>query len=340
MLEVDFQAAYKKIVAAKNILVIGHINPDGDALASVNAFFEFTNSLGIRTKIYCQNKFDIIYHFLPHISQVESEFSGDLADFDVVVVLDCGALSRTGISDKILASKDKPIRPYFIEFDHHPQIDDWADLALRFPDRSSTSEIIYEFLKANHVPISKNMANCLLTGILTDTNNFFYPNTKTETVSVASELMDAGAQFNKISLALQSNKDVLTIKLWGRALENLRFQPKYRLAVSVLTAEDLQVVLRSSGHIQEAETGDFKDLLHSDLFGSIVGFLSNISEAKAVLLLRQESEGLVGGSWRTAKPEVDVSKLAKIFGGGGHRQAAGFKIKGELIRQNDGWRLE
>jgi nanoRNase/pAp phosphatase (c-di-AMP/oligoRNAs hydrolase) len=151
--------------------------------------------------------------------------------------------------------------------------------------------------------------------------------------------MEFGARFAKISSWLKNNQDLLTIKLWGLALENLRFNPKYGFAFSVLTREDLKTAMMAAGHQDAVLRNDFSQILHSDLFGDIAGFLSNISGAKAVMLLRQDAPGKLKGGLRTSSSDIDISLLARQLGGGGHAKASGFELAGDLEKADEGWRV-
>ncbi len=339
--EDQYKTAANKIKTANRVLVIGHINPDGDAIAAVNAIALIAQSFNRQIDAFCIGKKDEPFNFLPFTDKIFSSFAGKLSNYDVVVVVDCGAPSRTGIKDLIEEElkKSPSERPFFIEFDHHPQVHAWADLEIRQPELSATCEVIYRFCKSQKIEFSRDLADSILTGILTDTGNFLYPSTSSETITIASKMMEFGARFAKISGRLKNNQDLLTIKLWGLALENLRFNSKYGFAFSVLTRGDLKNAMVAAGHKEDVDREDFSKILHSDLFGDIAGFLSNISGAKAVMLLRQDTSGKLKGSLRTANNEVDISLLARQLGGGGHAKASGFELAGDLEKSDEGWRV-
>lgn len=339
--EDQFKIAANKIKNANRLLVLGHINPDGDAISAVNAIALIAQSFNRQIDAFCINKKDEPFSFLPFTNKISNSFSGKLSDYDVVVVVDCGALSRTGIQDLIEEElkKTSSTRPFFIEFDHHPQVHAWADLEIRQPELSATCEVIYRFCKSQKIKFDRDLADSILTGILTDTGNFFYPNTSSETITIASKMMEFGARFAKISSWLKNNQDLLTIKLWGLALENLRFNPRYGFAFSVLTREDLKTAMMAAGHQDAVLRNDFSQILHSDLFGDIAGFLSNISGAKAVMLLRQDAPGKLKGGLRTSSSDIDISLLARQLGGGGHAKASGFELAGDLEKTDEGWRV-
>ena len=330
----QFITAYHKIKIASKILVISHINPDGDALSSTGAFLELLNNLNIPAVGFCAKKNDTTFDYLPHQSKIISHQTDlpALTSFDLILILDCGSLSRTDLASEILELKKLETRPYIIEFDHHPKMDDYSDLEIRNPDKAATAEIIYDFFKENKISFNKNLANCILTGILTDTGNFLYPNSSEHNLEIASQMMSCGAQFPKIVNNILRNKNFLVMKLWGMAMNNLRVNKKYNIAYSVITKDDL-LELNKLGTTEEVD-----HFLHSDVFGDITGFLGNLSDVKAVMLLREEG-GKIKGSLRTSKSEMDISGLAKYLGGGGHPKASGFTLDGSIIKQGDGWEI-
>jgi len=330
----QFVKAYTKIKTANRVLVISHINPDGDALSSASVFLELLNNLEIEVVGFCPGKKDVTFDYLPHQTKIINHQTDlpDLVNFDLIVVLDCGSLSRTGLAEEILELKKLDIRPYIIEFDHHPKMDDYSDLEIRDPEKAATAEIIYDFFKENKIGFNKNSANCILTGILTDTGNFLYPNSSEHNLEIASHMMSCGAQFPKIVNNVLRNKNFLVMKLWGMAMNNLRVNKKYNIAYSVITKDDL-LELNKLGTPEEVE-----HFLHSDVFGDITGFLGNLSDVQAVMLLREE-DGKIKGSLRTSRPEMDISGLAKHLGGGGHPKASGFSMSGQILKKGDSWEI-
>jgi phosphoesterase RecJ-like protein len=330
----QFVKTYNRIRLASHILVVSHVNPDGDALSSTGAVLELLNNLGIKSSAFCSRKKGVTFNYLPHQDKIisDKEELPPLADFDLIIILDCGSLSRTDLSSEILELKKQDKRPYIIEFDHHPKVDDYSDLEIRDPEKSATAEIIYDFFRENKIAFNKNSANCILTGILTDTGNFLYPNSSEHNLEIASQMMSCGAQFPKIVNNILRNKNFLTVKLWGMAISNLRINKKYNIAYSVVTKEDLDE-LNKLGTEEEIEM-----YLHSDVFGDVAGFLGNLSDVKAIMLLREE-DGKIKGSLRTSRPEMDISGLAKYLGGGGHSKASGFTVDGSIVKKGDGWEI-
>lgn len=325
----QFLIAKNKIETAKNVLIVTHFNPDGDGLSSACAMAEYLKNLKINYTLFCYTEPPETFSFLTHISEFEfvESLDGEIKKslpinfdgFDLILVLDCGSLSRTKIAAEITARNSWQ---YLIEFDHHPKVDDYANLEIREPQAAATAELVYHFFKANRVHLNKTIANTLITGVLTDTANFLYPQTSEKTVNAASDLVRLGAQLPRITDSTLRNKSIEAMQLWGKIMANLTINPKYNLAMTVLPKEAFLE----------------NDISKEELEG-VSGFISNLQGVSAILFLREEGDGMLRGSLRTSHPRVDVSRLARLLGGGGHSKASGFSIKGELRPKGEGWQV-
>jgi len=252
-----YHEIYQQIKKAKNTLLVTHEAPDGDALSSLCLMIELLESLTKKYLAYCAELPPYQFDFLPHIEKVTNNKSRlNFTDFDLIIVLDCGSLARTQLTDEI---NKRTENQFIIDIDHHPKVDDYADLEFRNPAAASTTEILYHFLKINKIKINKNLANCVLTGIVTDTANFLYPATSPQTIGIASEMLNQGAKLSEIMENTWRNKSLASMKIWGKAMSRLQINPKYSLAFTVLTLDDT-----SADNIQE-----------EDLEG-IAGFISNL----------------------------------------------------------------
>jgi len=311
-----FTKAYSKIKQSENVLIVAHEKPDGDAVSSACAVAEFLTLINKKFTIFTADAPTSQFDYLPHVEKFINHI--DRFDYDLIITLDCANRKRTALTTFI---ENKKSNQYIIEIDHHIQEDDYADLTIREDDAASTTQILYKFFKANKIKINKNIANCILTGIITDTANFFYPNTSPETINIASELMARGAKLPQIVEKTWRNKSLAAMKIWGKAMARLTINPKYNFATTFLTEEDLG-----------------KDVNDDDLEG-ISGFLSNLHDVKGLMLLREDKDGWIRGSLRTADPKINISKVAQILGGGGHIKAAGFKLKGKIKKTTDNWQV-
>lgn len=320
--------AWQKIQQAQNILIVGHLNPDSDAISSVGALIELMKRIDKKYIAYCQDKPVDAYSFLPHEEEILANKDFDLNDFDLLIAVDCGSKSRTYLDkeiDEIKSDKDNSFS--IIEFDHHPRFDDYADIEIRNPEASSTTEVLYYFFKINKIEFNKKIATSILSGILTDTANFLYSSTGKETVAISSEMLSYGAQFPKIVNRIWNNRSIQSIRLWSLALNNLQINYKYKIAFTVLRHQEIVEVLKSDEYFD------------SDIFGEIAGFLSNMADVKAVMLLREQEPGFIKGSFRASaySEGIDLSKLAQILGGGGHAKAAGFTVDGTIEKNKNSW---
>lgn len=327
------QLAYQKILQAKKILLVGHLSPDADALASIGAMIEVIKETKAEIYAYTANKQVGVYDFIANEELVSSVEPSDLRNFDLILIFDCGSIARTGLETRIrnliTAAGQGMIkaRPYIIEFDHHEPQEAYADLEIRDPHKASTTEIVYHFLKANGLVITKEMANCILIGLMTDTGHFLHANSSQEALAIAAEMLMRGAALPKIINKTVRNQSFSSLKVWGRALKNMKYNSETGFVVSALTEEELAELLTP------------EELLSpGDLFGGIVSFLSCLSGVRVALFLREEN-GQVKGSLRTNLDDVDVAQLAGQWGGGGHKKAAGFSLKGKLQATETGWKV-
>lgn len=328
--------AYQKIIASDNILLIGHLSPDADAISSLAAIIEILKNKNKNFYAFALGKKDGEYTFIPNENDINSVPPKSLNQFDLVIVFDCGSLSRTGIEREIKnsivirnSSATKKF-PFFIEIDHHEKIDDWSDLEIRRQDKASTSVIVHDLLKAGGEHLNKALSECILSGLMADTGCFLYSNSSAKAVALASKMLNHGASFNKILKATTKNSNLLSLKIWGRAIENLHFNQETGLASSGLTERELEELKNES---------EEKEDLIADLFGVIVSFICSLKNVKVALLLREE-HGLIKGSLRTNDDNIDVAKIASKFGGGGHKKAAGFSLLGKLIQTENGWKVK
>lgn len=298
------------IKQSKKIVVVPHRNPDGDALGSATAFFEYLEKNGKNGTLFCLTPLADYWHFLAHAFKTVSDpaIFND-SEIDTIVVLDSGDLNYAGINNFLTDSKAS-----LINIDHHPANGRYGMLNLVVPGASSTTEVLYNFFRHNAIPVNQRMASSLLTGILTDTDNFRNAATSAEAMAIAGELLRLGGNINMIKTSVMKNKSVETLRLWGLALSRLTKHEELNLTYTYITQNDWQ-----NYRLNENETE------------GIANFLNNLEETtKMSLVLKETDDGNVKGSLRTTRNDVDVSEIAKKLGGGGHKKAAGFTIKGTI----------
>lgn len=303
---------------ADKLLLISHQKPDGDALGCLSAMAGFLKQLQKNYKIFCPDPAPEQYQFLPYIHELTADKKVFEEKFDIIIVMDASALKYAGVQDFV--SKDNGY--VLINIDHHFTNDYFGHVNLVLPEKSSVSEIIFELLKMWQIKISKEIATALLNGIIFDTSALSNPATSYGALKAASSLMAYGARFGEIKDNLLKNKTVDLLKVWGIAFQRLRVNPKYQFAFTVLTRSDL----KDSGVDDEATTG-------------LINFFNELTGVKAVMLLVEQADGGIKASLRTTRDNVDVSKIAKQCGGGGHQKAAGFTFQGKLVYNENKWQI-
>jgi len=302
---------------AQNVLIGTHEHPDGDALGSSLALMHALRLQGKRVTVYVPDQAPDMFAYLPGFDELTYE-RPDPALYDVVVVLDSTTVERAHLDGVIEA------HPSTICIDHHYHNTSECGLNLIVPEAAATAHILTVFFGETSTPITKDMATCLLTGIFTDTGSFMHDSTTPDIMKLAALLMGKGARLSHIAHETYQKKDLPGLKIWGRALLRVMTNKETGATVSVITFEDLE------------ECGATLD----DLSG-VVNMLNTLPDTKFALLLTEYERGKVKGSLRSEPHKgVDVSKIAKRLGGGGHKLAAGFEVEGHLVEKGGKWRVE
>ncbi len=327
-MESNFKQALNLINSSTSILLTMHERMDGDDGGALLAMGIQLEKMGKQITYAIKKGVPPNLAFLPGAQKIQDDFPE--LNYDLLITFGCSILSRTGNSNILnLKSSAKGGsasggKITIINIDHHPDNSNFGTVNMVDANKSSVAELIYDFFIWNKWTITKDVATCLLTGIITDTGSFMHSNTQSSTLMVAAELMSKGAHTYKINKFTYKNKSPETLKAWGRAIENSYYDKKNRIIYSVLTDKDLE---------------DFKNLPGS-AFEGFAETLNTLPEAKFAMFLRQDGEIIKGSLRSDPFKNVDVSKIAYMFGGGGHKLASGFSIAGKLIRDETGkWKV-
>ncbi len=309
-----------KIKNYQKFLLMIHEDPDGDTLAATVAVFLVLKNFKKNVNMVCKDDIPRPFLFLPASGEIKKDIL--FGDYEVIIIIDCGDLKRTGFPERL--KKFAKISKNLINIDHHPKNDLWkiANLNLVEQNASSASEIVWDLFRKMKVQINKDIATALLTGIYTDTGGFKHSNTTPQTLEIASDLLNSGARLKIITRNVSLNKSIASMRLWGVALSRIHKNTKLQIVSSVITRADLQ------------DCG----ATYADLAG-VVNLMNTIPEARAAILFYEIPEGKIRASLRTEKEDVDVSKIAKLFGGGGHKKAAGFTIDAKLSLNQKNWEI-
>lgn len=312
----EFKTLGFVIDKAESILLVAHKRPDPDTVGANLALKYYLESIGKKTTIVCYDPFpeslgNLFHETFYHPDQI------DLSTFDAVIAADSVDRGFHLFADRFTE------RQVIVLIDHHPDISLKGDVVMIDPKYSSSCELIYLFLTHIQARISKDIATALLTGILFDTGNFQHSSVSPQVMDIASRLMKLGAPLTKISNTIFTNKNVSAMKLWGKALEKAKFVPQSGLLVTAVTQYD----------IDECEAT-------SDDIYQVASILSTVPEARFALVLSERDTETVRGSLRASEHHgVDVSTIAHELGGGGHKLASGFEVKGKIIETAEGWHV-
>jgi phosphoesterase RecJ-like protein len=303
-----FKELFDTVAKSQRILVVGDGKPDGDSLGSSSAFYLWLKREGKVTALFCVAPIPKNFLFLDGIHDQANDPAIFDQPWDMVITFDTGSLKHCGILDFLPRIPGKPI---IVDIDHHATNELFGSINLVDTKASSTCEMVYRFFEANEVSLDDRMATSLLTGLCTDTSHFSNSGTNAKAMEAASTCYASGARHTDILKNLVLNKSVASLKIWGKALERLRHVPEYDMAITWFKHEDLE----GPGSDEAVE--------------GISNFLSSAcSGADVMLVLREKNDGLVKGSMRSI--QRDISRLAQQLGGGGHKRASGFAVKGKI----------
>ena len=306
-----------RLQAGPGLAVAAHQNPEADALGSTLALALWLRSSGRDARAYNVDPVPGFLHFLPGAQTITRRIE-ELGDPKLVVVVDCGDLARTGPAFAGWAKGRE-----LINIDHHDTNANFGALNLVRSQASSTAEIIYDLITAQGKPVSSEVAWNLYAGILMDTGSFRFPNTTPHALSVASELVAAGADPARVARETFDTQPQGKLKLLARVLATMEFNTAGRLAEMVLTQS---MFAETQTKAEDAE--------------GFINHLASVEGVKAAVLYREMGPGRWKVSLRArvpndGSPGMDVAKIAEGFGGGGHRLAAGATVNGSLdqVRQ-------
>ncbi len=356
----ELQAATKALETAQRLLIIPHANVDPDGLSSALACYSLFRAIGKDCTVICPDTLPESLKFLPNFEHLSTDVSHDQefvitldcsdgveidklrytveenkvniivvpkrgriqakhlttldtgSGYDLILVVDSAELSLLGsvYTDNIDLFQSTPI----LNIDHHISNTRFGQLQLIDPTCASATEVLYAWF-SSHAKwkdlVTPDIATLLLTGLITDTRSFQNPNTTPRSLEVAANLLDLGARQQEIIQHIYKTKPLSTLKIWGRALNQIQFDPESKIVWSSISREDLTEM----GATSKESAGILDELI------------STIPDADVHALFTEIEEGGFKASLRSSTA-IDVNAAAgKLFGGGGHARAAGFKIK-------------
>lgn len=299
------------INTCRSFLVTSHVRLDGDALGSELAMYQMLTLMGKDAIVYNQDETPGNYRFLPGSDKIVHHLP-DLDRYEVAFILDCSDLERIGNE----ASRIGAIKR-IINIDHHVSNGNFGALSYLDHQASSTGELLYRLIRAMNVGFTKEIATNLFAAILTDTGGFRYRNTKKDTLVASGHLIEKGADPQWISENIYESNPPSKIRLLTRALDTMAFDWAKKVGYMVV----LRSTLEEAGALMEHTEG-FVDIPRSVQGVEVSVLFSEVSDRYFKLSLR-------------SKGKVNVERVARTFGGGGHINAAACHIEGDLetVRQ-------
>ncbi len=296
-----------RLLNSDEIIIASHIGPEGDAVGSALALAIGLENLGKKVEVVYQSGVPKRYSFLPAANKVKRSpsFSPTL-----LVLVDCADLARADIPDSLRKNASS-----VIVIDHHPlkpkrSENNW--LMWIEPKAAATGEMIAVLLKALKVTMTPEIATCLYAALISDTGVFHFRNTTPRTFRLAASLLKYGVDPQELAYRVMEVRSFAATQLLARMLRKAKFEPKTGLCWSVLTVKDFE----QTGTTDE-DTENF------------INFLRAVDGTKVAVLFREIEPKFVKVSMRS-KDGIDVSAIARRFGGGGHPAAAGCKLSQSL----------
>jgi bifunctional oligoribonuclease and PAP phosphatase NrnA len=301
----ELDAVAEALQRHDRFLVVTHENPDGDALGSMLALTLALRALGKDAVMYLAGDAPLPgeYLFL-ELDDLRRELPDDLEE-RVLVAVDCASELRIGPDPEPL-SRAREV----IDIDHHHDNTRFGAVNLIVADASSTAEIVRDVIAALGVPLTPAMAEPLYVGLVTDTGRFQYANTTPKALRLAAELVESGADVHGVFRQVYETVQFAKLKLLARALDHAQLYEGGRLVISYLVRDDYGAVGAEEPYSE-----------------GIIDYLRSVEGSEMVALIREpprDDGPLRRVSLRSSHDEIDVSAIARQWGGGGHRQAAGF----------------
>lgn len=296
-----FKQIKSYIESANTIVLAAHIHADGDAVGSVGAMYHMLKEMGKQVYMVLPNLVDT-FNFLPGIDErIESV---KVEEYDLLICLDTSNIERVNIAPEDIAKAHN-----IVVIDHHMNNTIEADAKFVDTEAPANCEIVYDFIQYMTHSISKDIAEYIYMGIMTDTGSFNYQRTTSKTHRIAGEMIDAGADYVKTCSRLNHTYSETKMKLLSKLIENMEIYFDGKVRFGIL---DRTVLEEFDAKEQDAE--------------NMVNYLKGIENTVVAVYFRALEDEEYKVSIRAGEP-IDAAELSAEFGGGGHKRAAGFSTK-------------
>lgn len=305
----DMKKVMQVIRRHRRFLVTSHVNPEGDALGSALGLASLLKRLGKTVTVGQAGGVPRSFDFFPRVATVLSRPNGSFSA-EVSMIVDVPVLSRVGVFKRLIERI-----PLVVNIDHHVSNERFADVNWVDPKAAAVGEMIYRLYRAFRLKPSKEEALCLYTSLVTDTGSFRYMNTTPAVHRIASELIATGVSPLRVAQELYESKTAQDLRFIGNVLRTIRHSPDNRIAW-------LEIPLAT---LRASKTSP-------DVLDELVNFPRSVRSAQVAFVLRETPEpGKIRVSMRS-KGTVNVDRIARVFGGGGHVAASGCTVSGTLAQ--------
>lgn len=293
------------MMQAKTVAIGGHVRPDGDCVGSCMGLYQYIKKhfAQIQVDVYLEDIPECFKAMFPITKEIKHEIDKDKT-YDLFIALDCGDVARLGFSGALFEQAKSTFC-----VDHHISNRSFANENYIVPEASSTAELVYRLLDKDK--ITTDVAECLYLGIVHDTGVFQYSSTSPETMEIAADLMRKNIRANEIIDKTYYEKTYAQNRILGLALLESNLALDGKCIVSAVSKE----TMNTYGVIPKDLEGIVSQLRVTQGI-EVAIFLYEIGQDEYKISLR-------------ASGDVDVSKVAEYFGGGGHKKAAGFTLQGK-----------
>jgi phosphoesterase RecJ-like protein len=297
----------RRIRQGNRFLLTSHVNPDGDAIGSELGLARMLRRLGKGAVVWNRDATPALYRPLPGSDRIHTgeELPAGFPDvFDSIIVLECPSPDRTGLEKHLEAL---PV----INIDHHLGNQHYGTINWVDSAAPAVGEMVYRLAQGLKVAIDPETASCLYLTLVTDTGGFRFSNATPAAFEAAASLVREGAQPEQVSQWLYESQQLAVLRLLGEMIQTIQLHQDGRVATGRLTRAMFEKIGASPGDSE-----------------GLIDHVRSIAGVEAVALIREREDGTHKVSLRS-RGEVDVEKIARHHGGGGHRNAAGFVLEGE-----------
>lgn len=292
---------FQHINAAQHIALIAHINPDADSLGSASAMYTYLMRLEKKVTLFCvTERVNHRLSFLPWFDKMRHQFPSKA---DLAISFDCGAYKRLGVNVSV------PL----INIDHHKSNECYGAINVIDTSAISTTQVLFDTFVENEIKINPKMATALYAGLLDDSHGFLAPKTDARSFKMAARLSELKAETSRCATALFHENSLAALRLKGLMFEKMNLLLDARIVVHLVSRK----MMEQCG----AREVDCEAALEESM---------GLPHVELALMLRENRDGKIKGSLRSIG-DHDVEQMASVFGGGGHRHAAGFDVTGESL---------